>query len=700
MSRTEEPPPVVGRLEGVGMPELIWDVCRRRKTGALHLSRGSVERRLFITEGRIIFAASTDPNDRLGETLLRQSKITLAQLEEALSIQLTGKRLGTLMVESGVLDPEDLVAAVAGQVKAVVLDLLTWTRGEYRFEEGPVPEEDIQLGISTGELLLEGLRGIRSCKMVTRGVGPSHTIYGLADDWAKQVEELRLMEGAQLLIERLAQGPESVSRLCSDVCLSSFEACQTLWALKLIGIVVQRQRTVRGGDRVPHEGRLEDTTLAELLVRLEREQATGVLYLHHGTVERSFFFGAGRCVFATSNDPDDGLVSYLFQRGIISLDDKEEMSRRLLTNRRVGTILREIGAIDDTDLQNMVRLQVSEIMHSTFPWEQGQFQFVPGPLPVAENITLSSSASAIVAEGIRRTTSWTRLVFGCGGIDNALCLTPHYLEVLDAMEASVAEWEVVSALRSPQTPRRICRLTEMSDFRVCQILWTLKLLGAVEDSPIDIEEPAAALPEPQQTTAASHEVETPAKACTDTDVDVPEEDEQPAFAAADSIDRMAHTGADAELRSLQNGDSGEVHVDMDARDHHEDDDDDDEADAWEPPAAVDQVIQRFNAMHRLVFRTIRTEVGAGAVNFVRSCCCGMSDDVPDPVEDVELYVDGSWSAEGLKTVIVEKRIEEPWLAYQAVLDREFITLLPILGERAAAELKRKIWEVQQAQETA
>ena len=90
-----------------------------------------------------------------------------------------------------------------------------------------------------------------------------------------------------------------------------------------------------------------ETNLAQLLIRLERDQETGVLYLHHGTLQRSFFFGAGRCVFAASNDPDDRLVSYLFQRGIISLDDKEEMSRRLLTNRRVGTILREIGAIDD-----------------------------------------------------------------------------------------------------------------------------------------------------------------------------------------------------------------------------------------------------------------------------------------------------------------------------------------------------------------
>ena len=168
MIRTESPSPVDGCLEGISMPEMIRDICRLGKTGILHVSRAPVDRTLHITEGRINFATSTDPNDRLGETLLRQSKITLAQLEEALSIQLTGKRLGTLMVESGVLEPEDLVAAVVGQIKAIVLDLLTWTRGQYRFEEGPVPEEEIQLGVSTSELLLEGLRGIHSCEMAPK----------------------------------------------------------------------------------------------------------------------------------------------------------------------------------------------------------------------------------------------------------------------------------------------------------------------------------------------------------------------------------------------------------------------------------------------------------------------------------------------------------------------------------------------------
>jgi len=100
-------------------------------------------------EGRVTFASSTDPNDRLGEYLLRRGRVSLAEIEAALCQQSSGKRLGTLMVEAGLLTRDELVAAVRGQVRAIVLDLFTWTEGECRFlAEAPQGAEDITLDLS------------------------------------------------------------------------------------------------------------------------------------------------------------------------------------------------------------------------------------------------------------------------------------------------------------------------------------------------------------------------------------------------------------------------------------------------------------------------------------------------------------------------------------------------------------------------
>jgi hypothetical protein len=703
--RAAQPSPITGHLAGISVPELLRDLGRSGATGCLHLRRHAVTRVLQVKAGRVVFASSSDPNDRLGEQMLRAGKISLGQLETALAAQSSGKRLGTLMVEAHITTREELVASVREQLRSIVLDTMSWTEAEYRFDPAPeLPEEDIELGLTLEQLLFEGVRGTQALKFIDRSVGPRTTVR-LAPEWTDRVALLELTEAAQALLERLAAGPGSCDVLCRDVCGSNFEIQRTLWALCLIGAV---EPVDRPGGADGRDGSLSETSLPELLIRFERELATGVLYLVRGTQERRVLFATGRCVFATSNDPDDGLVQFLYRRGIISLRDREETVRRILSNKRVGTILRELGVIDDDDLQHMVRQQVSEIIYDTVGWEQGAFLFVPGSLPSAEEITLNTSAGALVAEGVRRISSWTRLVRGCGGVDNPLCLTPSYLNVLDCMEASVAEWEVINALKSPQTPRRVCAMVAMNDLRTCQILWTLKLLGAVADSPVDLEDGTAmdatfAREPGDEAAPATAEAREPRVA-------IDAANAPASVAACELVEEDA--GPEPWTGSPRGGDDGDRVLDHDrlpslelALEHAEAEADDthaQEQDAgYEPKRALEpevsqavaETIERFNAIHRVVFRAVRAEIGAGAVNFVRSCC-GQLD--PDPLDGVPLLADGSWDVGGLKQGVVERGLGDPWPEYQRVLDQEFVSLEPHLGEARAVALKQRIWEIAQA----
>jgi hypothetical protein len=58
-------------------------MVRHRQTGLLRFSRGSTAKTAYLIEGRLIFATSTDPDDRLGEMLLRKGLITYAGLVES-----------------------------------------------------------------------------------------------------------------------------------------------------------------------------------------------------------------------------------------------------------------------------------------------------------------------------------------------------------------------------------------------------------------------------------------------------------------------------------------------------------------------------------------------------------------------------------------------------------------------------------------
>jgi len=769
-----------GRLEGLALPDLLWALCRAGKTGLIHFNHKDVHKTVYLQDGRIVFAASNRPDDRLGELLLRQGRITLAQLEQSVSRMHGGKRIGGLLVESGALPSEQLVDGVLLQVRRIVLDLFAWEEGEYHFEEGPLPTDElITLNVSTGELLLSGIRSIRSFARIRASVGTPRTMYRLCDDWREALEGVRLSEGEELLVVRLEQGDESVEGLCREVFLSNFEIYQTLWGLKVLGLVEEKVSLAESCD-AEWQGSLAEKHFADVLLGVAERGSTGILHVSRRMRERTFHFQEGRCVFATSNDSDDGLIAYLLRRGVISLHDREETAKRMLSNKRVGTILRELGVIDDRDLDEMVRQQLSEVVYDTFRWEDGDFALYVGELPTHEEIMLEASIESLVAEGIRRVSSWARVIEGCGGMDHRLSLSETYLDVLDGLDAGAEEWKVINALKEPQPARKVADSVDLPDFRVCQILWTLRALRAIELSslephvveerepvasisvdvvdldcqPVVIEEPvdehvevhvADDEPATDEGFADEHDTEEALDAVDATDEEVTEievheqgdgaveievaqaENDDTVEAETDEPVRVAldDSQADEEDEDLNVDVDGEF--DDEAEYAADGDSDDDapiedphlreleestrtmrlsreEVDAaiqtppedaldgpvWDPPADLDQSISCFNAMQRLVYRTVRSEVGAGAANFIRACC---GEDVLTVIEGTELQSDGTWDNEGLRRQVVVNRIEDPWELYRQLIDRELDVLRSHVGEAKIVELQREVDKV-------
>ncbi len=694
----------------------------------LTFRRGALAKRVYLRDGRIVFATSSDPNERLGELLLREGMITLDQLDQAISRIGSGKRLGTLLVEAGHLTPHNLVRGVISQVKDVVLGLFPWEEGEYVFDEGPLPtEEVITLNMHTGELLRQGIRRIRALSRMRASVGGSRSLYRIQPGWEGRVEGMSLTEGERLLLRRLRGDGATVEALCREVFLSNFEIYQTIWAFKITGVVEQGDRFAVQADPGRLEGRLGTGDVPGLLVRLCRAGETGLLHVSQGTRERTFHLREGRCVFATSNSLDDGLVSYLLRRGVISLRDRDEVARRLLSNKRVGSILLEMGVLDEADLVAMVSEHLLEIVHATFPWEEGDWAFLPGELPTLEEITLDTSLEQLVTEGISRIGSWSRVREGAGGADAVLRLTPDYLAVLDRMKIGSDEWEIVSSLREPKTIRELCRTTTLGDFRVCQLLWSLRLLGAVregvEEQPeVSGEAARTAPPAPLEEAAAPVAAATfetdagaaPAEAEEASPVPMREEQAEPAglvepapLLAAEPAPELeeapvevveaaaAPPSPDATLAIPREEIEATLHAGpRDLADETEEPSTQEveveSTPVWEPPPGLDKEIARFNDRHRTLYRVIRSEVGAGAGNFVKSCRGALVNGLGNLLGSVELQPDGTWDERGLRRVIVEGRVEDPCDGFLQLLEREIERLRAHIGEARAQALREKI----------
>jgi hypothetical protein len=226
-----------GTLAQTDFLDLVQELHAARWSGLLTLTQQGVGRSITVQEGRLVFASSSSPDDRLGELLLRRGRITLRQLTDAGKAIGKGKRLGTILVEQGILEPKELVKAVVDHTQEIIYGAFQWTEGRYRLQEGQVPAEAITLNIRTGDLIREGIHRIFSWGRIHRGVGGLEARYAASPD-AKAIlaQVTSLTPPEQELLDGFRE-PRDVESACAASKSGDFETCRTLWWFRVMGLL-------------------------------------------------------------------------------------------------------------------------------------------------------------------------------------------------------------------------------------------------------------------------------------------------------------------------------------------------------------------------------------------------------------------------------------------------------------------------------
>lgn len=129
------------------------------KSGFVFFENEEHEKAVYIHRGEVVFAASNQVVDRLGECLLRSGVITLEQQREAKNAYRAGGHFGKILVERGYLSPREVWNGVKSQVEEIVRSLFAYGAGNVMFWEGEVrPDNVVRLSLPTRRLIAEGLR--------------------------------------------------------------------------------------------------------------------------------------------------------------------------------------------------------------------------------------------------------------------------------------------------------------------------------------------------------------------------------------------------------------------------------------------------------------------------------------------------------------------------------------------------------------
>jgi len=249
--------PIQGDFDELGLPEILDYLRTTAKTGVLLMRNGAVTKSLHFKKGLVVFASSNLPQERFGEMLLKEGKISREQFEAAGKLVTRGKRLGKILVELQAISPKDLWNEVRHQVQEISYSLLAWDSGSFQFIEGEERTgENITTSLTVPELLLEGLRRINEPALFQRRI-PSRDIVFERVLPAHRPTGLKVEEYEKHVFH-LVDGNRSVQEVCDLSEVGEFETLKTLYVFFTTGFLHVKRRKDRFAEEQKEMAELRD----------------------------------------------------------------------------------------------------------------------------------------------------------------------------------------------------------------------------------------------------------------------------------------------------------------------------------------------------------------------------------------------------------------------------------------------------------
>ncbi|RIK94636.1 MAG: hypothetical protein DCC71_23430 [Proteobacteria bacterium] len=210
------------------LPDLLAALAALRETGVLELRAEDLCTRILIREGAPVFAEGGALRETLGRLLLRRGALSEADYVRVIErmtarlIENEATRMGEVLIELGLLTPQEVFEALSEQVRDKILCCFRWSRFEHHFEpRGALPDDVLAYRCPPVEALV--LAGVREHFDEARLAPLLAPVRGA---------RLRLRASAEEIAARFAATPAE-QRLLRD--LDGSRTCEALRAASPLG---------------------------------------------------------------------------------------------------------------------------------------------------------------------------------------------------------------------------------------------------------------------------------------------------------------------------------------------------------------------------------------------------------------------------------------------------------------------------------
>ncbi len=226
--------------------------------------------------------------------------------------------------------------------------------------------------------------------------------------------------------------------------------------------------------------------LPEVLRELYLGRRTGLLHVARGEDRVSFRFVNGEVVSGSSTSERGRLGETMVRNGLLAKDDLE---RALVVvdekRRRLGPVLKEMGVIDQSRMEQALALHIREMLLTALVWDEAALLFEDQEPPdgPSEDLMLRCSTGELVLQVVRSLSSPETVRKGLGDIDRVLVAAPNPPFRFDRITLTPADGYVLSRVDGAASARDVMAITPLPVEDVERSLLGLLCTGVVEYRP-------------------------------------------------------------------------------------------------------------------------------------------------------------------------------------------------------------------------
>jgi len=228
---------IQGTLAETTVPDLLRSLMRSGETAILSLERSDRMDRLFMIDGQIVFATSSDADSGVAEAMLRGGDINLQHYDTLLDKVAASQKIGAAICELGYLQPDELLGVFERQVSQIVLEAIGFRSGSYSIEFTSNFGPDVMtLPLKTDRLVIDGIEAVEHWSLIQRGLGKMDRIVRQAETADTRLFRLELNSDESHVFSLVSEA-QPVQLVLERSYLSNYDTARIVWALQSVNLI-------------------------------------------------------------------------------------------------------------------------------------------------------------------------------------------------------------------------------------------------------------------------------------------------------------------------------------------------------------------------------------------------------------------------------------------------------------------------------